>query len=144
MENFNRKLMSTTIDDVSILEIPRVHDERGLLAVIEKNTIPFKIERVYYLYDVPSDAFRGGHAHKELYQLIIPLSGSFDVLLKDGKKSKIVKLNKPHKGLLVVPGIWREIDNFSSGCVCLVLASSEYDELDYIREYNDFLSFKKF
>ncbi|WP_458629094.1 sugar 3,4-ketoisomerase [Winogradskyella sp. PC D3.3] len=136
--------MSTTIDDVSILEIPRVHDERGLLAVIEKNTIPFKIERVYYLYDVPSDAFRGGHAHKELYQLIIPLSGSFDVLLKDGKKSKIVKLNKPHKGLLVVPGIWREIDNFSSGCVCLVLASSEYDELDYIREYNDFLSFKKF
>ena len=136
--------MSTTIDDVSILEIPRVHDERGLLAVIEKNTIPFKIERVYYLYDVPSDAFRGGHAHKELYQLIIPLSGSFDVLLKDGKKSKIVKLNKPHKGLLVVPGIWREIDNFSSGCVCLVLASLEYDELDYIREYNDFLSFKKF
>lgn len=142
MANLNRKLMSTTIDDVSIVEIPRVHDERGLLAVIEKATIPFKIERVYYLYDVPSDAFRGGHAHKELYQLIIPLSGSFEVLLKDGKNSKIVNLNKPHKGLLVVPGIWREIDNFSSGCVCLVLASAEYDELDYIREFDDFLSFK--
>ncbi|MEP5255381.1 MULTISPECIES: sugar 3,4-ketoisomerase [Winogradskyella] len=135
--------MGTTINDVAILEVPRVHDERGLLAVIEKDTIPFKIERVYYLYDVPSDAFRGGHAHKELYQLIIPLSGSFDVLIKDGERSKTINLNKPHKGLLLVPGIWREIDNFSSGCVCLVLASKEYDELDYIREFNAFLSFKK-
>tara|TARA_R110002049_G_scaffold6044_3_gene39634 strand:- start:36651 stop:37061 length:411 start_codon:yes stop_codon:yes gene_type:complete len=134
--------MSNTINDVAILEIPRVHDERGLLAVIEKETIPFKIERVYYLYDVPSDAFRGGHAHKELYQLIIPLSGSFNVLLKDGKESKTINLNKPHKGLLIVPGIWREIDNFSSGCVCLVLASSVYNEDDYIRNFRDFLAFK--
>ncbi|WP_340154258.1 FdtA/QdtA family cupin domain-containing protein [uncultured Winogradskyella sp.] len=135
--------MGTTINDVTILEIPRVHDERGLLAVIEKETIPFKIERVYYLYDVPSDAFRGGHAHKELYQLIIPLSGSFNVLLKDGEESKTINLNKPHKGLLIVPGIWREIDNFSSGCVCLVLASSVYNEDDYIRDFNEFLAFKK-
>ncbi|EDP71784.1 hypothetical protein FBALC1_04832 [Flavobacteriales bacterium ALC-1] len=135
--------MKTKIKDVSIIEIPRVHDERGLLAVIEKKTIPFKIERVYYLYDVPSDAYRGGHAHKELYQLIVPLSGSFDVLIKDGNQSKIISLNKPHKGLLIVPGIWREIDNFSSGCVCLVLASSEYNESDYIRNFNDFLSFKE-
>lgn len=134
--------MSTTVNDVTTLEIPRVHDERGLLAVIEKETIPFKIERVYYLYDVPSDAFRGGHAHKELYQLIISLSGSFNVLLKDGKDSKTINLNKPHKGLLIVPGIWREIDNFSSGCVCLVLASSVYNEDDYIRNFNDFLAFK--
>lgn len=133
----------TSIADVHIIEIPRVHDERGLLAVIEKDTIPFQIKRVYYLYDVPSDAFRGGHAHKQLYQIIIPLSGSFDVHVKDGQQTKTYTLNKPHKGLLIVPGIWREIDNFSSGCVCLVLASSEYDETDYIRNFNDFLIFKQ-
>lgn len=135
--------MKTKIKDVSVIEIPRVHDERGLLAVIEGATIPFKIERVYYLYDVPSDAFRGGHAHKTLQQLIVPLSGSFDVHIKDGENAKIFSLNKPHKGLLIVPGIWREIENFSSGCVCLVLASSEYDEADYIRDFDDFLAFKK-
>lgn len=134
--------MNTRINDVTILEIPRVHDERGLLAVIEKETIPFEIARVYYLYDVPSDAYRGGHAHKNLYQLIIPLSGSFSVLLKDGMMSRTITLNKPHKGLLIVPGIWREIDNFSSGSVCLVLASAEYNEDDYIRDFEDFLSFK--
>jgi len=133
----------TKIEDVSIIEIPRVHDERGLLAVIEDTTIPFKIERVYYLYDVPSDAFRGGHAHKKLWQLIIPLSGSFDVHIKDGQNEQTINLNKPHKGLLIVSGIWREIDNFSSGCVCLVLASSVYNESDYIRDYNAFLAFKK-
>jgi len=136
-------MQDTEVSDVDFIEIPRVHDERGLLAVIEGRTIPFKIERVYYLYDVPSDAYRGGHAHKNLQQLIIPLSGSFDVHIKDGKKSKTINLNKPHKGLLIVPGIWREIDNFSSGCVCLVLASSKYDESDYIRSYDEFLSFKK-
>jgi dTDP-4-dehydrorhamnose 3,5-epimerase-like enzyme len=135
--------MKTKIDDVSVIEIPRVHDERGLLAVIEGLTIPFEIKRVYYLYDVPSDAFRGGHAHKTLQQLIIPLSGSFDVHIKDGADTKVINLNKPHKGLLIVPGIWREIDNFSSGCVCLVLASAEYDESDYIRDFDDFLAFKK-
>jgi dTDP-4-dehydrorhamnose 3,5-epimerase-like enzyme len=135
--------MNTKIDDVTLIEIPRVHDERGLLAVIEGDSIPFEIKRVYYLYDVPSDAFRGGHAHKNLQQLIIPLSGSFDVHIKDGEQTKVITLNKPHKGLLIVPGIWREIDNFSSGCVCLVLASAEYDESDYIRDFNDFLTFKK-
>jgi dTDP-4-dehydrorhamnose 3,5-epimerase-like enzyme len=135
--------MKTKIEDVSVIEIPRVHDERGLLAVIEGATIPFEIKRVYYLYDVPSDAFRGGHAHKTLQQLIVPLSGSFDVHIKDGENEKIFSLNKPHKGLLIVPGIWREIENFSSGCVCLVLASSEYDEADYIRDFDDFLAFKK-
>ena len=136
-------MKTTKIDDVSILEIPRVHDERGTLAVVEGDVLPFEIKRVYYLYDVPSDAYRGGHAHKELYQLIVPLSGSFDVHIKDGKNSKTFSLNKPHKGLLIVPGIWREIENFSSGCVCLVLASTEYNEADYIRDYSDFLTFKK-
>lgn len=136
--------MRTNIEDVSTIEIPRVHDERGLLAVIEGGVIPFEIRRVYYLYDVPSDAFRGGHAHKELQQLIIPLSGSFDVHIKDGKHEQTINLNKPHKGLLIVPGIWREIDNFSSGCVCLVLASAKYNEGDYIREYKEFLAFKKY
>jgi dTDP-4-dehydrorhamnose 3,5-epimerase-like enzyme len=135
--------MRTKIEDVSVIEIPRVHDERGLLAVIEGATIPFEIKRVYYLYDVPSDAFRGGHAHKTLEQLIVPLSGSFDVHIKDGENEKIFSLNKPHKGLLIVPGIWREIENFSSGCVCLVLASAEYDESDYIRDFKGFSAFKK-
>ena len=131
--------MSTTINDVSIIEIPRVHDERGLLAVIEKEVIPFDIKRVYYLYDIPSDAYRGGHAHKKLRQFLVPLSGSFDVILKDGNDTKIVTLNKPNKGLLIVPGIWRELENFSSGAVCLVLASEVYDEADYIRDYKDFI-----
>lgn len=135
--------MKTKVNDVSIVEIPRVHDERGLLAVVEGDLLPFEIKRVYYLYDVPTDAYRGGHAHKELYQLIVPLSGSFDVLLSDGEHSKTITLNKPHKGLLIVPGIWREIDNFSSGCVCLVLASNAYNESDYIRDFDQFLTFKK-
>lgn len=136
-------MKETRIQDSKIIEIPKVHDERGILAVVEKDCIPFKIKRVYYLYDVPSDAFRGGHAHKELYQLIIPLSGSFDVHLKDGKDQKVITLNKPNKGLMIVPGIWREIENFSSGSVCLVLASEEFNENDYIRDFSDFQLFKR-
>ncbi|WP_179344022.1 sugar 3,4-ketoisomerase [Winogradskyella ursingii] len=135
-------MKNNTIENCRIIEIPKVHDERGSLAVIEKGCFPFEIKRVYYLYDVPSDAFRGGHAHKNLNQLLIPLSGSFEVLLKDGTSSNRVLLNKPNKGLLIVPGIWREIDNFSSGSVCLVLASEVYDETDYLRDFNEFQSFK--
>jgi len=131
-------MRDSSVLDVNIIELPKVHDDRGSLAVIEKDIIPFKIKRVYYLYDVPSDAYRGGHAHKELYQFLIPLSGSFDVILKDSKTKKKVTLNKPNKGLIIVPGIWRELENFSSGAVCLVLASEDYDELDYIRDYQDF------
>ncbi|WP_289045115.1 FdtA/QdtA family cupin domain-containing protein [uncultured Olleya sp.] len=131
-------MRDSSVLDVNIIELPKVHDDRGSLAVIEKDVIPFKIKRVYYLYDVPSDAYRGGHAHKELYQFLIPLSGSFDVILKDSKTKKKVTLNKPNKGLIIVPGIWRELENFSSGAVCLVLASEDYDELDYIRDYQDF------
>lgn len=138
-------MKQNTIDSTSIIEVPKIIDEnrRGNLSVIEKDTLPFKIERVYYLYDVPSDAFRGGHAHKNLKQFLIPISGSFDVVLKDGINSKTVTLNKPNKGLLIVPGIWRELENFSSGAICLVLASNTYDEDDYIREFTEFVKFKQ-
>ena len=138
----DNKMRDKQIKNVSIIEIPKIVDERGRgnLAVIEKNTYPFNIKRVYYLYDVPSDAFRGGHAHKEVYELLIALSGSFEVLLDDGKIKQRVVLNKPNKGLLIPTGVWRELDNFSSGAVCLVLASEEFDEDDYIRDYNTFIS----
>lgn len=126
---------------VKILNIPKIVDSRGNLAVIEKETIPFKISRVYYLYDIPSSSFRGGHAHKKLYQFLIALSGSFEVNLKDGKTETIVTLNKPDKGLLIEPETWREIDNFSSGAICLVVASEVYDEDDYIRDFDEFLSY---
>lgn len=137
-------MKQNTIDSTSIIEVPKIIDEnrRGNLSVIEKDTLPFKIERVYYLYDVPSDAFRGGHAHKKLKQFLIPISGSFDVVLKDGINSKTVTLNKPNKGLLIVPGIWRELENFSSGAICLVLASNTYDEDDYIRDFDSFVKQK--
>ena len=127
---------------IKIINIPKIVDSRGNLAVVEKDVIPFKINRVYYLYDIPSDSYRGGHAHKNLSQFLIALSGSFDVHLSDGKEKKLVNMNKPDKGLLIEPGIWREIDNFSSGSVCLVLASDIFKEDDYIRDYKDFLLFK--
>ena len=112
-----------TIKDVKIIDIPKIIDPkgRGKLSVVEKNIIPFDIKRVYYLYDVPSDAYRGGHAHKNLIQFMIPLSGSFEVLVDDGTNKTKIMLNKPHKGLLIPKGIWREMDNFSSGAVCLSL-----------------------
>jgi len=127
-----------TIKDTNIIEIPKVHDERGALAVIEKDVVPFSIERVYYLYDVPSDSYRGGHAHKEQESVIIALSGSFEVIIDDGKSRKRIMLNKPTQGLYIPTDIWREIDNFSSGAVCLVLASTEYNEAEYVRDYDDF------
>ena len=129
------------IENIKIIDIPKIADEqgRGNLAVIEKGTYPFTIKRVYYLYDVPSDAYRGGHAHKEVNELLIALSGSFEVLLDNGKTKEKVMLNKPNKGLLIPTGIWRELDNFSSGAVCLVLASDVFDESDYIRDYDTFI-----
>ena len=134
----------TTIELLKIIEIPKIEDRkgRGNLSVIEKDCIPFSVKRVYYLYDVPSNAYRGGHAHKNLHQFLIALSGSFDVVLDDGHQKKTITLNKPNKGLLIPTGIWRELENFSSGSVCLVLASEEFEEADYIREYEDFLTFK--
>ena len=133
-------MKNTHMDNVRIIEIPKIIDEqgRGKLSFIEKDVIPFKIKRVYYLYDVPSDAYRGGHAHKKLKQFIIALSSSFEVLLDDGESKQKIMLNKPNKGLLIPTGVWRELDNFSSGAVCLVLASEEYDEEDYIRDYKQF------
>ena len=127
--------------NIEILNIPKVEDYRGNIAVIEKDVLPFEIKRVYYLYDVPSSAKRGGHAHKEQMELLIALSGSFDVILKDGKTTQTVTLNKPDKGLLIKTNVWRELENFSSGSVCLVVVSDVFDEDDYIREYDDYLHY---
>lgn len=124
--------------EIKMIDIPKITDPRGNLAVIEGATIPFKMERVYYLFDVPSNSNRGGHAHKELQQLIIALSGSFDVVLDNGNEKRTITLNKPDKGLLIPTMIWRELENFSSGSVCMVVASMEFSEQDYIREYSDF------
>ena len=135
-------MIKSTVHNIKLVEIPKIKDVRGNLSVVEKDTIPFDIKRVYYLYDVPSDAYRGGHAHKEQLELLIALSGSFEVTLDDGKSKRSIILNKPNKGLLIPKGIWRELQDFSSGSVCLVLASDVFDEEDYIRDYNDFLSFK--
>jgi dTDP-4-dehydrorhamnose 3,5-epimerase-like enzyme len=129
----------TQITDSQILTIPKIHDTRGNLSVIEGNVIPFAMKRVYYLYDVPSGAERGGHSHKEQQEFLVALSGSFDVVLSDGQNQKKVTLNKPNEGLLIPNGIWRELENFSSGSVCLVIASEVFDEADYIRDYKDFL-----
>ena len=125
------------------IDIPKINNTKGNIGVIENDTIPFDVKRVYYLFDVPSGAKRGGHAHKKLKQVLIAISGSFDVVLKDGKSKEIVKLNRPDKGLLIENNIWRELENFSSGSVCLVLASEEFSEDDYIRNYKEYLSFVK-
>lgn len=134
---------SSTINDCRIIDLRKIHDIRGNLTPIEGGKdIPFDIKRVYYLYDVPGGESRGGHAHKALFQLIVAVSGSFSVTLDDGTDKKIFALNRPYQGLLVVPGIWRTLDDFSSGAVCLVLASEKYDEMDYTREYEEFLKYK--
>ena len=125
--------------DIQIIDIPKIEDHRGNIAVIEKDVIPFEMKRVYYLFDVPSSATRGGHAHKQQQELLIALSGSFDVVLDDGKNQRTVTLNKPSKGLLIDVNIWRELENFSSGAVCLVIASDVFDEEDYIRDKADYV-----
>ena len=131
---------NTHIDNCRIIDLPKISDRRGNLTFIEGgNQIPFEIQRVYYLYDVPGGSERGGHAHKDLHQLIIAMSGSFDVILGDRKSKKRVHLNRSYNGLYVCPMIWRELDNFSSGSVCMVLASNCYDESDYYRDYQEFL-----
>ena len=132
------------ISDCRLINLPKIQDPRGNLTFVEgMHHIPFEIKRVYYLYDVPGGAERGGHAHKELHQLIIAMSGSFDVVLDDGAGKHRFHLNRSHYGLYVCPMMWRELDNFSSGSVCMVLASNFYDEADYYRDYAEFSSVRK-
>ena len=133
-----------SVDDCVVKNLPKHMRPNGNLTVVENNySIPFDVERVYYLYDVPAGEERGGHAHKELQQFVIAVSGSFDVNIDDGRERKTVTLNRPSKGLHIRPGIWRELNNFSSGAVCLVLASHHYDEDDYIRDYKAFVEYIK-
>lgn len=137
-------MQTNSIYNCSMVEFPINHRDRGNLTVISNNdAIPFAVKRLYYLYDVPGGESRGGHAHRDLQQLIVAASGSFDVVLDDGKVKRRFTLNRPYQGLFIVPGIWRELENFSSGSVCLVLASEKYDEADYIRDYKDFLEWKR-
>ncbi len=129
------------LEKCKMIDLPKIGDPRGNLTFIEGGRhVPFDIRRVYYLYDVPGGAERGGHAHKDLHQLIIAMSGSFDVVLDDGKNKRRIHLNRSYNGLYVCPMIWRELDNFSSGSVCMVLASNHYDESDYYRDYQEFLN----
>lgn len=132
------------VNDCSIVELSIVHSESGNITVLENSVnFPFDIKRVYYLYDIPMGAERGGHAHYELQQYVVAASGSFNFILDDGTTKKEVFLNHPNKALHIKPGIWREMKDFSSGSVCLVLASLEYNEMDYIRDYDFFLNFRK-
>ena len=136
-------MKNSSIYNCPIIPLNKIHNRAGNITIIEgEENIPFPIRRIYYLYDIPGGESRGGHGHKELYQLIVAASGSFDVLLDDGQNKKIVKLNRPNYGLLIVPGIWRELFEFSSGSVCLVLASHKYNENDYFRDYDQFIKSK--
>lgn len=136
-------MQHTTVNDCRIIDIRKYTDNRGYLSVIEGGEdIPFEIKRIYYLYMVP-EAARGAHAHKQLQQLLVATSGSVDITLDDGHEKKTFHLDRPWKGLLVVPGLWRDLDNFSGGTVLMCLASEKYDEGDYIREYDEFLEYKR-
>lgn len=133
-----------SIENCNLIKLPKITDPRGNLSFIEGGIhIPFDIQRVYYLYDVPGGSDRGSHAHKTLHQFIVAMSGSFDVVLDDGKQKKRFHLNRSYCGLYVCPMMWRDLDNFSSGAVCMVLASARYDEYDYIRDYSQFISLAK-
>jgi dTDP-4-dehydrorhamnose 3,5-epimerase-like enzyme len=132
------------LNDCKMLDLPKIVDHRGNLTFIEQHRhVPFEIKRVYYLYDVPGGGARGGHAHREQHEFIIAAMGSFDVILNDGKKNVRHHLNRSYYGLYTPPLIWRELDNFSSGSVCLVLASDIYDEKDYVRDYDEFMALTK-
>lgn len=135
-------MKKNSVYDCVILPLNKIHNRAGNITIVEGNkNIPFDVKRIYYLYDIPGGEDRGGHAHKELRQLIVAASGSFNVLLDDGINKKVVTLNRPDYGLLVVPGIWRELMEFSSGAICLVLASEKYDNDDYIRSYELFIKY---
>lgn len=132
-------MKKSSVYNCCIVELPKIHNRAGNITVLENNIhVPFEVKRVYYLYDVPGGEDRGGHAHENLQQFIIAVSGAFEVLIDDGINKKIVHLNRPYIGLHIVPGIWRELLNFSSGSICMSLASELYDEKDYIRDYETF------
>ncbi len=135
--------MKTTLSDIQLIKIPVVEDFRGNLGFVQNGFLPFDFKRVYYLFDVPSNSFRGGHSHINQQETLIALSGSFEVVLQDGFEKKSFLLNKPNVGLYIPTGIWRELQNFSSGSVCLVLAQDVFDEADYIRNFDEFLKSKK-
>ncbi len=137
-------MQTSKISDCKLLDLPKIHAESGdITAINNLELILFETKRVYYLYDVPNRADRGAHAHKELSQLVVAVSGSFDIELFDGTDKVKYTLNQPDQGLLIVPGIWRDLNNFSGGGICLVLASHEYDESDYVRDYQEYLRYKK-
>jgi dTDP-4-dehydrorhamnose 3,5-epimerase-like enzyme len=130
----------SSILNCNVIELPKIHNRSGNITSLDNLLhIPFNVKRIYYLYDVPGGETRGGHAHLELHQLIVAASGSFDVTVDDGKMKKTITLNRPNYGLIITPGIWRDLLNFSSGSICLVLASEKYSEDDYIRNYSDFI-----
>jgi len=134
----------SSVYNCNVIQLPKVHNRAGNLTSLENYiSIPFEVKRVYYLYDVPSGIERGGHAHKELHQFLIAVSGAFDIKIDDGINKRIIHLDRPYIGLHIVPGIWRELLNFCSGSICLVLASEKYDEVDYIRDYFEFIEYKQ-
>lgn len=142
--NITKMTKETTVFDCTLVTLEKNHQEKGNLTVVTNNhNIPFEVKRVYYLYDIPGGEERGAHAHKELQQLIFALSGSFDITVDDGKSKRTIFLSRPNIGLLMPPGLWRELNNFSSGSICVVLASQEYSESDYIRDYQEFKAYKK-
>ena len=135
-------LKNNTVFDCSVIDMSKIHAKTGNITVLENGVnVPFDVKRIYYLYDVPSGEERGGHAHYELEQYIVAASGSFDVILDDGVNRRRISLNRPNLALHIVPGLWRSLDNFSSGSICMVLASHVYDESDYIRNYNKYLNY---
>ena len=135
---------NTTVFDCDLLYLPRIANPAGNITVVENNIqLPFPVKRIFYLYDIPGGESRGAHSHKQCHQFLIAASGSYEVSLDDGKVQRVVQLNRPYVGLHIPPGIWASEINFSSGSICLVLASEKYNEEDYIREYQDFIRFKK-
>lgn len=136
-------MKTTSIDDCKLIKIDQIGDRRGHISVVENNReVPFEVKRVFYLYDIPGGESRGAHAHKECHQVLVAVSGGFQVKMKDGKQEKIISLNRPNQALHVPPGIWASEINFTSGAICLVLASHEYDEQDYFRYYKDYLRYR--